>query len=216
MTAHKIVRDQSGSTAAEFGLTLPLLLLLLFGIIDVGRWIWTYNQAEKAAQMGARFAIVGDGASGDRASGTGIYASYVGASSLTQGDVIPPSAFGKITCTGTVGGGGAITATCTCTTTPCPGLGTANSTAFTNIVNRMKMYLPSLTGANVTVEYSSSGLGYAGSPILPDLSPLVTVKIGTPTALQFRPLTILAITPVNMPAFTTTLSAEDLSGSVSN
>jgi hypothetical protein len=80
----------------------------------------------------------------------------------------------------------------------------------------MKLFLPSVTAANVTVEYSSSGLGYAGSPILPDLSPLVTVKIGTPTALQFRPLTILAIKPVNMPSFTTTLSAEDLSGSVSN
>jgi len=78
------------------------------------------------------------------------------------------------------------------------------------------MYLPRLAANQVTVEYSSSGLGYAGSPVLPDLSPLVTVKIGTPTALQFRPITILAITPVNMPAFTTTLSAEDLGGSVSN
>lgn len=216
MTIRDLPRDQSASTAAEFGLVLPLLMLLLFGIVDVGRWMWTYNQAEKAAQMGARFAIVGDGAAGSQASGTGIYASYVGTASLTQGDVIPASAFGKITCTGTVGTGGAITATCTCTTTPCPTLGTANSTAFTNVVNRMKMYLPSLTGANVTIEYSSSGLGYAGSPVLPDLSPLVTVKIGTPTPLQFRPLTILAIAPVNMPPFTTTLSAEDLSGSVSN
>jgi hypothetical protein len=82
----------------------------------------------------------------------------------------------------------------------------------------MKMFLPSLTAANVTVEYSSSGLGYAGSPVLPDLSPLVTVKIGAApaTALQFRPLTILAISPVNMPSFTSTLSAEDLSGAVSN
>jgi Flp pilus assembly protein TadG len=207
MTVRKITRDQSGSTAAEFGLVLPLLLLLLFGIVDVGRWIWTYNEAEKATQMGARFAIVAAGVSGDSASGTGIYASYVGSSGLTQGDVIPPSAFGKITCT---------SSGCSCTTNPCPSLGTANTTAFNNIVARMKMYLPSLAAANVTVEYSSSGLGYAGSPVLPDLSPLVTVKIGTPTALQFRPLTILAITAVNMPAFTTTLSAEDLSGSVSN
>ena len=207
MTARKIARDQSGSTAAEFALTLPLLLLLLFGIIDVGRWIWTYNEAEKATQMGARFAIVANGVSGSAGSLTGIYTSYVGTSGLTQGDVIPASAFGKVTCT---------SSGCSCTTTPCPALGTANTTAFTNIVNRMKMFLPSLTAANVTVEYSSSGLGYAGSPVLPDLSPLVTVKIGTPTALQFRPLTILAIKPVSMPAFTTTLSAEDLSGSVSN
>lgn len=207
MIVIKLARNDSGSTAAEFGLVLPLLLLMLFGIIDVGRWIWTYNQAEKAAQMGARFAIVADGVAGNAGSGTGIYSSYVGTGSLTQGDVIPASAFGKITCT---------SSGCTCTTAPCPTLGTANTTAFTNVFNRMKMFLPSLTQANLTIEYSSSGLGYAGSPTLPDLSPMVTVKIGTPTALQFRPITILAITSVNMPAFTTTLSAEDVSGSVSN
>jgi Flp pilus assembly protein TadG len=206
MSIRKIARDNSGSTAAEFGLVLPLLLVLLFSIIDAGRWIWTYNQAEKATQMGARMAIVTNGIAGDAASGTGIYSSYIGGS-LTQGDVIPASAFGKITCTSTA---------CTCTTAPCPTLGTENTTAFNTVVTRMKYFLPSLTAANVTVEYSSSGLGYAGSPVLPDLSPLVTVKIGTPTALQFRPLTILAITSVNMPAFTTTLSAEDLSGSQSN
>jgi hypothetical protein len=197
----RISRDQSGSSAAEFALVLPLLLLLLFGIIDGGRWIWTYNQAEKATQMGARMAIVTDMVS------PGLSSSYVGVGGLTQGDVIPASAFGKITC---------ISTGCTCTTAPCPTLGTENTTAFNAVVTRMKYFLPSLEAANVTVEYSSSGLGYAGSPVLPDLSPMVTVKIGTPTALQFRPLTILAITSVNMPAFTTTLSAEDLSGAVSN
>jgi hypothetical protein len=201
MIVRKIARDQIGSTAAEFALVLPLLLLLLFGIIDAGRWIWTYNQAEKATQMGARMAIVTDMIS------PGVGTSYVGVGGLTQGDVIPASAFGKITCTSTG---------CSCTTAPCPTLGTENTAAFNTVVTRMKYFLPSLTAANVTIEYSSSGLGYAGSPVLPDLSPLVTIKIGTPTALQFRPLTILAITSVNMPPFTTTLSAEDLSGSVSN
>ena len=201
MILRRLKLDHSGSTAAEFALVLPLLLVLLFGIIDAGRWIWTYNQAEKATQMGARMAIVTDMIE------PGIGTSYVGVGGLTQGDVIPASAFGKITCTSTG---------CTCTTAPCPALGTENTTAFNNVVTRMKYFLPSLTAANVTVEYSSSGLGYAGSPVLPDLSPMVTVKIGTPTALQFRPLTILAITSMNMPAFTTTLSAEDLSGAVSN
>jgi len=201
MTIRKLARDQSGSTAAEFGLVLPLLLLLLFGIIDGGRWIWTYNQAEKATQMGARMAIVTNMIE------PGLSTSYVGVGGLTQGDVIPASAFGKIRCTSTG---------CICATAPCPTLGTENTTAFNAVVTRMKYFLPSLTAANVTIEYSSSGLGYAGSPVLPDLSPMVTVKIGTPTTLQFRPLTILAITSVSMPAFTTTLSAEDLSGAVSN
>jgi len=210
MIIRSLVRDQSGSSAAEFGLTLPLLVLLLFGVIDAGRWIWTYNQAEKATQMGARLAVVTKFVDPE------IGSSYVGGT-LVQGDVIPASAFGKKTCAGSVGAGGAVSVTCTCTA-PCKNTGSAtgDAAAFSAIVARMKMYLPSLTAANVTVEYSSSGLGYAGSPVLPDLSPLVTVKIGTPTALRFRPITILAIRPVDMPAFTTTLSAEDLSGSVSN
>ena len=202
MTIRKIAHNQSGSTAAEFALVLPLLMVLLFGIIDAGRWIWTYNEAEKATQMGARMAIVTDFIA------PGIGTSFVGTGGLTQGDTIPASQFGKITCDTTNG--------CVCTTSPCPTVGTLNSTAFNNVVTRMKYFLPSLTAANVTIEYSSSGLGYAGSPILPDLSPLVTVKIGTPTALQFRPLTTFTIASVNMPPFTTTLSAEDLSGSQSN
>jgi hypothetical protein len=202
MIVLRIARDRSGSTAAEFALTLPLLLLLLFGIIDAGRWIWTYNQAEKATQMGARFAIVANPVT------SGLNSSYVGVGGLTQGDVIPASAFGKVQCTDT---------SCTCATNPCPTLGTFTQQNFRNVVDRMRMFLPGLKYSNVTIEYSSSGLGYAGSPVLPDLSPMVTVKIGTPaTPLQFRPLTILAITSVNMPPFTTTLSAEDLSGAVSN
>src|SRR6478672_7047275 len=127
--------------------------------------------------------------------------SYVGSCSpaLTQGDTIPASCFSTITCT----------------STGCDN-GTKNDAAFSAVVTRMKYFLPSLQPANVTIQYAPSGLGYAGSPILPDLSPLVTVKIGTPTPLQFRPLTTFAIASVNMPSFTTTLSAKDLSGSVSN
>lgn len=207
MIIRSLSRDNSASSAAEFALLLPLLLLLLFGIIDAGRWMWTYNEAEKATQMGARMAVVTTGIAGDSVSGTGIYSPFVGVGGLTQGDVIPASEFGKITCTST---------SCTCTTSPCPTVGAADTAAFQRIADRMRLFLPQLTDSNVTIEYSSSGLGYAGSPVLPDLSPLVTVKIGTPTPLQFTPVTTLALISMNMPAFTTTLSAEDLSGQVSN
>ena len=207
MIVRTLAHDQSASTAAEFGLVLPLLFLLLFGIIDTGRWMWTYNQAEKATQMGARFAVVADPIT------PGLTSSYLGVGGLTQGDVIPASAFGKVTCTGS-GSGAAITATCSCATSPCPsGVTTATSASFKNILARMQMYLPQLTASNLAVDYSSSGLGYAGSPVLPDLSPLVTVRI---TGMQFRPLTILALKTITMPSFTTTLSAEDLRGQYSN
>ncbi|WP_246444371.1 TadE family protein [Sphingomonas sediminicola] len=53
-----ILRRDDGATAAEFAMVLPLLILFLFGIIDVGRYMWTLNQVEKATQMGARMAVV--------------------------------------------------------------------------------------------------------------------------------------------------------------
>ena len=55
-----LLRDRSAASAAEFALVLPLLLLFLFGIIDAGRFMWEYNRAEKATQVGARVAVVTD------------------------------------------------------------------------------------------------------------------------------------------------------------
>lgn len=206
----KLLRDRAGASAAEFAIVLPLLLLFIFGIIDAGRWIWTFNKAEKATQMGARMAVVTTPIS------PGIAATYVGVDGLTQGDLISASEFGKITCIGS-GSGSGITASCSCTTTPCPTLGTEDATPFQAIVQRMQKFLPQITASNIAVEYTSSGLGYAGNPNGPDISPLVTVKIGTPaTPLQFTPITSMLLTTMNMPNFTTTLTAEDLSGSQSN
>jgi hypothetical protein len=199
----RLARDATGASGAEFALVLPLLLLLLFGIIDGGRWLWTYNRAAKATQMGVRFAVVANPVT------PGITDSYIGVGGLTQGDPIPAADFGKIRCT---------SASCTCITTPCPALGTYGAANFTAIVNRMKKFMPEIQPANVVVEYSSSGLGYAGNPNGPDLQPLVTVRLGPPgaTAIQFRPVVSLMLGTLNMPAFTSTLTAEDLTGSQSN
>lgn len=202
MTMRKLIHDRTAASAVEFTLLLPLLLILLFGIIDAGRWMWSVNREEKAAQMGARMAVVTNAIS------PGIAASYLGVDGLTQGDLIPGSSFGKIRCT---------SSGCTCETTPCPALGTANAAAFTSLVTRMQDFMPELTAANVAVEYSSSGLGYAGNPNGPDLVPLVTVKIGSPaTPVQFIPITSFLLASMNMPTVTTTLTAEDLSGAQSN
>jgi hypothetical protein len=42
----------------EFALILPLLLLLFFGIIEVGRLMLSYNTIANAAREGARYGIV--------------------------------------------------------------------------------------------------------------------------------------------------------------
>jgi Flp pilus assembly protein TadG len=195
MNLRGLLDDRSAASAAEFALVLPLLLLFLFGIIDAGRWMWTYNQAETATQMGARFAVVTTPVS------SALGDSYLGACTpaLTQGDLIPAGCFSTITCT----------------SSSCSG-GTEDVDAFNLILARMQSFLPQLTAANLTVEYSASGLGYAGNPNGPDISPLVTVKIGSPTPLQFTPITSFLLTSMDMPGFTATLTAEDLSGAQSN
>ena len=202
MRVRNLINDRSAASAVEFALLLPLLLVLLFGIIDGGRWMWSINRAEKAAQMGARMAVVTNPIS------PGIAASYLGVDGLTQGDLIPSTSFGKVRCT---------SSGCACATTPCPALGTADTAAFDSLVARMQNFSPELTSANVAIEYSASGLGFAGNPNGSDLVPLVTVKIGSPaTPVQFRPITSLLFATMNLPTVTTTLTAEDLSGAQSN
>lgn len=47
-----------GQSLVEFALILPVLLLLLFGILDLGRGVYAYNTISNAAHQGARVASV--------------------------------------------------------------------------------------------------------------------------------------------------------------
>jgi Flp pilus assembly pilin Flp len=52
-------RREDGAAAVEFALLLPLLVLLLFGIIEFGFAFSTRIQATNAAREAARLAVVG-------------------------------------------------------------------------------------------------------------------------------------------------------------
>jgi Flp pilus assembly pilin Flp len=52
-------QDQEGAAAVEFALLLPLLVLLLFGMIEFGLAFNTRIQATNAAREAARQAVVG-------------------------------------------------------------------------------------------------------------------------------------------------------------
>ena len=54
----------SGQALVEFALVLPILLLIIFGIVDAGRLIFTSNTVSNAARQGARVAIVNQSSSG--------------------------------------------------------------------------------------------------------------------------------------------------------
>ena len=50
--------DRQGATAVEFSLILPALLLLLFGIVEFGRLLWTQSALHFAVEEAARCAAV--------------------------------------------------------------------------------------------------------------------------------------------------------------
>ena len=51
-------RDEQGAAVVEFALVVPLLLLLLWGIVDIGRAFYTLNNLASAVREGARTAAV--------------------------------------------------------------------------------------------------------------------------------------------------------------
>lgn len=50
-------RGQSSQALIEFALVSPVLLLLLFGIIDIGRAVFYYDTVNHAAREGARIIV---------------------------------------------------------------------------------------------------------------------------------------------------------------
>lgn len=204
-----LLRDPGGASAAEFAMVLPLALLLMFGVFDVGRYAWTLGQLEKSVQMGARYAV----ATALVPSGLNTYQT-VGLTCpsgvLEPGDRICREALGEIRCTGSSG-----SAACTCERAPCPDLSSANGAAFSRIVARMRVAEPGLRADQVTVTYSGSGIGYAGDPAvddsgnpLSDIAPLVTVEI---RGVSLRTMTLFGGS-ITLPPVRSTLTLEDGDG----
>lgn len=53
-------RYEKGATAVEFALSLLLFLTFLLSIVDFSRMLFTWNAANEAARLGARYAVVCD------------------------------------------------------------------------------------------------------------------------------------------------------------
>ena len=51
---------QRGVAAVEFALISTAVFTLLFGVIEMGRMLWTWNAAVEATRLGARLAVVCD------------------------------------------------------------------------------------------------------------------------------------------------------------
>ena len=200
-------------------MVLPVALIFLLGIIDTGRYMWEYNRAEKATQMGARFAVVTDFVPGGTLS-DGLYNySFAISGGVIQGTPVNDTAFPGVRCESN---GTAVTCTCKGT---CAFNVTGDNAVFLRIVSRMQAFKSDIGAANVVLNYDNSGLGFSGDPTGPDVAPLVTVGLRN---VNFVPLTTIlfngAITMAgassanNFPLghHTYSLTMEDGQGSVSN
>nr|WP_298930165.1 TadE/TadG family type IV pilus assembly protein [uncultured Erythrobacter sp.] len=192
-------RDQRGVSASEFALVLPLLLIMMIGTIDIGLYTWSLNQAEKATQVGARWAVATD----MLPSGLATY-SFATQGGIPQGTVVPASAFPGVTCT---------EAGCTCDGS-CSFDTSMDQNAFGSLVGRMQDIKSDIAASDVTVTYGYSGLGFSGDPNGPDVAPIVTVSLD---GLDYQPITFVMFDQtLDLPSYSYSLTAEDSEGSVSN
>lgn len=67
----KIVKGEGAQSLAEFALVVPMLLLLVFGIIDFGLGLRAYISVSSGVREGARYAAVGNPAGTFTSGGSG-------------------------------------------------------------------------------------------------------------------------------------------------
>lgn len=218
------LRQTRGASAAEFALVLPLFLLFLFGIIDLGRYAWEFNQAEKATQIGARWAVATDTIPGGTTDTGLMNYSFAVSGGIPQGTVVNSTAFPGVYCQTTATASTSTDGPLACTCKGSCGFTYAATDvsatdAWAALILHMKQIYPRLTADNVRIDYDWSGLGFSGDPNGPDVAPLVTVSLRTDTnaRVQFEPMFLgsLGLT-FSIPSASYTLTMEDGQGTESN
>ena len=215
----RLARDEDGGPLGEVAITLPILILFLFGGVDFMNALYQWNAAAKAVEIGARIAAVSDPV----ASGLSSISDNVLISGLASGSPMPDF---TVECDG----GAAV---CSCTSGACDGMGAYSADAMGLIVygragngactppaSQYFAGMCNLHGAiapqYVTVAYQQTGLGYAGRNVGP--VPTVAVSLNaasSKTKLKFK-FFFLPFAAINMPQVTTTITGEALSASAVN
>jgi Flp pilus assembly protein TadG len=102
-----LIGDNRGATAVEFALVIGPLLLVLFGIIEFGRMIWTNNALQETAIDAARCAgILESSCAASGAYSAGNTATYAQTVANGWGITMPTSdvtSSGSATCAGVAG-----------------------------------------------------------------------------------------------------------------
>ncbi|PCJ99819.1 MAG: hypothetical protein COA45_03105 [Zetaproteobacteria bacterium] len=181
-------RNHEGAATIEFVTIAFALFMMVFFVVELTLLLFFSLSAQKAAQIGARLAIVSDPVvlampTTNSKTTNGIFG--VACSDIS----LPCLDFGTITCTG--GGAGCDVA------------------SFSRILVGMKRFLGQLEAEDVTIDYTYSGLGFAGGPTVP------VVRI-TLSGVSYQTGIIGSIIGSrgpfsSLPAVSVTLTGEDLS-----
>ena len=159
MSRRSLVRDEQGAALIEAALVLPILILVLFALVDLSLYFWTWSSAGKAVQLGARRAAV----SRPVAVGPGLVRdlSLTYWDNLVPGTGCEPSPGSGSACpvfdVRCRGGGG-----CVCEGGRCAF--TFSPASFAPLLSAMRAALPNLQAENVEIRYATNGLGYVGEP----------------------------------------------------
>jgi Flp pilus assembly protein TadG len=170
----------------EFVAIMPVFMLIAFFAMEVAIAVMWVGTAEKAAQLGARLAVVSNLAV------TGLPATNgLTNSTYTYGQPCSAGActlFATKTCTGGSGG-------------------VCSAADFTTIVNRMSSILSLIQSQYVTISYTDVGLGFAGGPVVPSVT--VTLS-GVPMGGVMTSIFGKFFSLNTLPTISTTFTGEDL------
>lgn len=140
-------RRRRGQALAEFALVIPIFLLMLFGIIDIGRYVYTANAMGNGAREGARAGSVGvrpspvcDGLSRQNC--------VIAVARANSWGVAPNTITTTVTCERPIGTASG-TAVASCRTND--GLRVRNATNFTLVTPLIAQFLGSLQITGETV-----------------------------------------------------------------
>src|SRR5690349_24044294 len=186
----RLAHDTNGTAVTEFVIVAPLFLALFIGILQISLQFFYAMEAEKAAELGVRTAVV-----------------------VTPPTGLSPAAPPALNDSPTSNWG----APCAPTSDPCSGfatatcVGTACGGGFDLILARMQAVFPAVQAANITLTYEYVAMGFAGGPT----TPAVTVSI-TGLSWPAGPFAAVQIllggtaSSSTLPMIRATLTGEDL------
>lgn len=150
--------DDGGAVLAETAITLPMILLLIFGIIEIGFFLWQWNAANKATQLGVRYAVTSNPiVSGPGITTSPIHGRPLGTSCRRDSATNPCYTF-WVECNLTAANAG------TCIGSEAASAYSFQPAAAQAIIDRMQGVFPGLDPSTVRIRYSSNGLGFVGHP----------------------------------------------------